>query len=250
MIGRSSIVSRGRWVALSLVAAGVAAAAPGRAADGPEPEAGYERLFNGKDLTGWVYPNAGGKPMDGRTATPDGRFEVKGGVIVVHAKDAQGRGGVRNLYTARKYPEDFRLKLEFRAAPRADSGVYLRGPQLQVRDYPTVGPYRKVRFHPGGWNELDVVVRGAVATTTVNGRTLTPGDVLELTVKGGRPEARLNGKGVKVADVRCRVGPAALCRCNGEVIEQALAVPADGAIGLQAEVGGFEYRNMRIKTLR
>ncbi len=213
-------------------------------------EDGYVSLFNGKDLTGWVYPGQKGKPMDGMTETPDKRFEVKDGVIVANAKDAKGKGGIRDLYTARIFDKDFHLKLEFRAAPRADSGVYIRGPQLQVRDYPTVGPYKKLKnFKDGDWNELDIVVRGGVVTTTVNGKAVSAKDVLEVTVKGGKPEARLNGKSVEVGKIEVSVGAAAECRCNGELLEKAMKVPAKGGIGLQAESGKFEFRRVRVKQM-
>jgi hypothetical protein len=218
----------------------------GRAADGFTPEDGYTSLFNGKDLTGWRYSKV---VLADKTETPDRRFEVKEGVIVANAKDAAGKGGIRELYTVQGFPRDFHLKLEFRAEPRADSGVYIRGPQLQVRDYPTVGPYRKVKFNSGGWNELEILVRGGVVKTTVNGKALTAKDVLELTVKDGKPEARLNGQSVPVGDIRCSVGAAALCKCNGEVIEPAFPVPASGGIGLQAETGAFAFRHIRVKVL-
>jgi hypothetical protein len=39
------------------------------------------------------------------------------------------------LWTAEKFPKDFELRLEFRAAVNAGSGLFVRGPQLQVRDY-------------------------------------------------------------------------------------------------------------------
>jgi len=164
-------------------------------ADNVKPEEGYQSLFNGKDLTGWRY---GKTELDGHTATQDKRFEVKDRVIVAN----EGRG-IKDLYTVANFPKDFHLKLQFRAAPRADSGVYIRGPQLQVRDYPTVGPYKKVKFNSGDWNDLDIIVTGSKA----------------------------------------------LCKCNGEVIEKAMKVPAKGGIGLQAEVGKFEFRNIRIKTM-
>jgi hypothetical protein len=213
-------------------------------------EEGYLSLFNGKDLTGWVYPGQKGKPMDGKTDTPDGRFEVKDGVIVVKERDAKGKGGIRDLYTAQGFDKDFHLKLEFRAAPRADSGVYIRGPQLQVRDYPTVGPYKKLKnFKDGGWNELDIVVKGGFVSTTVNGKAVSARDVLELTVKDGKPEPRLNGSSVQVNKIEVSVGAAAECRCNGELLEKAMKVPSKGGIGLQAESGKFEYRRIRIKEM-
>jgi hypothetical protein len=196
-------IPRWGW-AFTVVAACATCSVSGmRAADEVTPEEGYTSLFNGKDLTGWRYPGPKGAPLDGKTETSDKRIQVVDGVIVVNAKDAAGKGGIKDLYTAREFDRDFHLKLEFRAAPRADSGVYIRGPQLQVRDYPTVGPYKILRrFKDAGWNELDITVRGTVAE----------------------------------------------CRCNGEVLEKAFKVPAKGAIGLQAETGKFEYRNLRVKV--
>jgi len=41
----------------------------------------------------------------------------------------------------------------------------------------------------------------------------------------------------------------ARCTCNGEVLEEALALPATGTIGLEADLGQMEYRRIRIKEL-
>jgi hypothetical protein len=155
--------------AAALAAVGVIAwAGVGRAADDFKVEKGYTSLFNGKDLTGWRYPGAQGKAQKGKTETPDKRIQVKAGIIVVNV----GKG-IKDLYTTRNYDKDFHLKLEFRAAPRADSGVYIRGTQLQVRDYPTVGLYKNLKsFKKGGWNELDITVKGTVAVCKCNGEVL------------------------------------------------------------------------------
>ena len=80
---------------------------------------------------------------------------------------------IQQLWTTREFPEDFILELEFRATPYADSGVYLRGPQLQCRDYALAGPYKNLKaYRPQEWNELVVTVRGGVARATCNGELL------------------------------------------------------------------------------
>jgi hypothetical protein len=215
----------------------------------PKVEEGFTPLFNGKDLTGWVYKPKAKESLEGKTETPDGRFSAENGIIVAHEKDKNGKGGTTDLYTTKDFSKDFILRLEFRAAPKADSGVYIRGPQLQVRDYPTVGPYNKVSFKKGDWNDLEIIVRNKVLVTKVNGKTLTAKDALELTVKDGKQAARLNGKDIDVTAVALTFGPAAECRCNGEVIEPAFPVPTKGGIGLQAESGKFEFRNIRVKEM-
>ena len=51
-------------------------------------------------------------------------------------------------------------------------------------------------------------------------------------------------------NIQVSVGAAALCTCNGEVLEKAFKVPAKGGIGLQAETGKFEFRRIRIKEMQ
>ena len=227
-------------LAVLVSAAAVGSLSPRGRADDFQVEQGYVSLFNGKDLTGW---RSGKIDLAGKTMTANKKWHVTDGAIVIDG------GGGGDLYTVQDFNKDFHLKLEFRAAPKADSGVYLRGVQLQVRDYPRAGPYTKVKFHDNGWNELDITVKGTVVTTTVNGKTLTSKDVLELTVKDGKPEAKLNGKPVDVNSVAVSVAAAALCKCNGEVIEKAFKAGAKGGVGLQSETGKFEFRRIRIKTL-
>jgi 3-keto-disaccharide hydrolase len=212
----------------------------GGQADDSKVEEGYLSLFNGKDLTGW---RQGKVDLVGKAMTPNKKWHVTDGAIVIDG------GGGGDLYTLEDFNSDFHLKLEFRAAPKADSGLYIRGPQLQVRDYPRAGPYNKVKFHDGGWNELDITVKGGAVSTIVNGKTLTEKDVLELTVKNGKPEAKLNGQPIDVNAVAISVGAVALCKCNGEVIEKTFKAGAKGGIGLQSESGKFEFRRIRIKKL-
>jgi hypothetical protein len=232
--------------ALGLLAVALLGGSPtGNAADDFKPEEGYTSLFNGKDLTGWVYKAMPKESLEGKTETSDKRFQVMDGIIVVN----EGKG-IKDLYTIKQFPGEFHLKLEFRAAPRADSGLYIRGPQLQVRDYPTVGPYKPKSFKAGDWNELDVTLTKDVLFTTVNGKNLTDTDALEVTVKNGKAEAKLNGKEVPPNNIQVQVSDAALCKCNGEVLEKAFKIqPKTGGIGLQAEVGKFEFRRLRIKEL-
>ena len=86
----------------------------------------------------------------------------------------------------------------------ADSGVFIRKPQLQIRDYPVAGPdkYKSLKnYRPQDWNEIVVTVKNGVAR----------------------------------------------CLCNGEVLEDALKLPENGSIGLEADRGEMCYRNIRLK---
>jgi hypothetical protein len=224
----------------ALLASSLAWAAP------PQADDGFTPLFNGKDLTGWKYGN---EILDGKTETADKRFQVVDGAIVAQEKDASGKGGIKDLYTVASFDKDFQLRLEFRAGLKADSGVYVRRTQLQVRDYARRNEQKQLtKFRNDDWNELDITVRGGVVSTTVNGKAVGPQDLLELTVKDGKPQAKLNGSAVDVANIQCTVGAVAECLVNGEVVDKAMKVPASGPVGLQAETGKFEFRRVRIKT--
>src|SRR5436190_18071926 len=160
------------------------------------PEPGYVSLFNGHDLTGWAFrattdaeresarkwkandPNMPLYPMVDKTITfddqeksNDGRYIAKNGKLVV-STPPEGRR-IQKISTTREFSKDFILRLEFRATPNADSGVFIRGNQLQCRDYPLAGPYKKLKnYRMGDWNELEVTVKGQSAFALCNGELL------------------------------------------------------------------------------
>jgi len=165
-------------------------------ADDFKPEPGYISLFNGKDLTGWGYLT---NNFDGKTASDDGRYSAADGILTVHPRAPRL---VQRIWTTLEFSNDFNLKLEFRASTNADSGIFIRKPQLQCRDYLVAGPYKDLKkYKPQDWNEIEITV----------------------------------GNGV------------AYCTCNGEVLTNALPVPATGPIGLEGDRGQMEYRRIRLK---
>jgi len=141
------------------------------AARGDEP--GFQSIFNGKDLTGW---RSGNTDLAGKAASDDGRFAVKGGLLVITgSKDTPPR--MSEIDTVESFDGDFTLRLEFRASRDANSGLHLRDKafahQLQIRDYPRVGPYTALKgYMDGGWNAIEVVVAGSKARCTCNGELL------------------------------------------------------------------------------
>jgi lysophospholipase L1-like esterase len=162
-----------------------------------ELEQGFTSLFNGKDLSGWGYrrtsdkmrksrerwlgrnpENAPAWPLvdqpvafEGLKSSPDGRYAAINGRLVV-TTPSEGRA-IQQLWTTEEFTGDFVLKLEFRATPNADSGVFIRGPQLQCRDFPLAGPYKNLkRFRQGDWNELVITVKDSVAHCTCNGEVI------------------------------------------------------------------------------
>ncbi len=150
-------------------------------ADDWKPDPGFVSLFNGKDLTGWRYLPA--DYFDGKTEASDGRYTVKDGILVVNPYNPARGPHLRQMWTKTEYPKDFTLRLEFRASVNADSGIFLRKPQLQCRDYLVAGPYKNLKkYKPQDWNEIVVVVKDNVAHCTCNGEVLE--DALKLPPTG------------------------------------------------------------------
>lgn len=228
----------------TLVGCVLVSCVPSRAGDDFKVEEGYASLFNGKDLAGWKY----GKETDltGKTETADKRFRVVDGVIV-----AEEGKGIKDLYTVKPFNNEFNVKIQFRAALKADSGVYVRGPQLQVRDFIRRGEMKQLKkFKNDDWNELDITVKNGVVTTNVNGKAVTDKDTLMLKVTAGQPTAELNGKSIEVSKIEVSIGAVAKCLCNGEFMENMkIPLKSGQGIGLQAETGKFEFRRIRIKEM-
>jgi len=136
------------------------------------PEEGFVSLFNGKDLTGWGYQGKNGhESFDGKSLSSDGRYIAMHGRLIVTTPPEYSK--ITQLWTTREFPKNFVLKLEFRATPNADSGIFIRQPQLQCRDYSLAGPWKNLpNYKPGEWNEVVITVTGDTAHCTCNGDVL------------------------------------------------------------------------------
>jgi hypothetical protein len=127
------------------------------------------QLFNGKDLSGWHPSDPNATAM----------WKVEDGTLV-----SPGHGP--ELITDAKF-EDFKLHIEFNCAPKANSGVYLRGRyEVQIEDDPvpegptmrTGGVYGFLAAspeqprRPGVWQTYDITLVGRVVTVVQNGQTI------------------------------------------------------------------------------
>ena len=142
-------------------------------------EAGWESLFNGKDLTGWV-------PVH------DVTFEVNDGNLRL----VKGMGWLR---TEKEY-QDFVLEVEWRPlVEHYDSGIFFRcmaegkpwptdGWQLNlrydalcglVRGYRPVVPAENEKLPVNHWAKLRLEVRGKKAALDVNGERMWETDKID-----------------------------------------------------------------------
>jgi hypothetical protein len=145
-------------------------------------------LFNGKDLTGWGYRKKTQEKIvfesfDGMTESKDNRFFAKDGILTVNPFTEGYAERYGAIWTAKEFMKDFILTLEFRASKNADSGIYLRGTQLQCRDYLLAGPYKNLKnYKPQDWNKIEVVVKNNIAHCTCNDEILE--EALSIPVSG------------------------------------------------------------------
>ena len=98
-------------------------------------------------------------------------FDFWLGSWVVTWDDGASQG--RNVVT-RTHGGNVIIRLQFRATPGADSGVFIYGNQLQVRDYPKAGPkqYAFAAKPAGEWNDLEFDITEGVAVVKLNGQVI------------------------------------------------------------------------------
>jgi hypothetical protein len=155
----------------------------------PQPdEEGFVSLFNGKDMTGWIWNN--------RWKEDKGGYIVKDGVMTCDPK------GAGNIYTDREF-SDFIFRFEFKLVPEANNGLGVRAPltgdvaytgmELQILDhdhpiYKDIKPYqahgsvygtipaKRGYLKPvGEWNEQEVHIDGRYIKITLNGHEILEG---------------------------------------------------------------------------
>lgn len=224
-------------VALALLVPLMAGAVP------QDPEEGFTPLFNGRDLTGWVY----GRRGDRENRTGKG-YQVAEGVLFSTKED----GG--SLYTREQY-SDFILRFEFRLTENANNGIGIRAPlagdaayagmEIQVLDdggseYTKLQPYqyhgsiygvvpakRGFQKPVGEWNAEEIAARGSRITVTLNGAVIVDANLDEV-----KDEAVL----AKHRDLSKPEGSRGIANTTGH-------------IGLLGHGTRVEFRNLRVKRL-
>jgi hypothetical protein len=139
--------------------------------------AGFEPLFNGKDLTGW---HKSGTSHQGTT----GNFFVEDGAIVL-MQNPYGQGGV--LLTDRKF-KDFELYVELKIDSFCNGGIFIRstesaqayqvelatpgsngslfGEAMQISKSAEATSISKV-WKPNAWNQFRIRMTGDVPTVSL-----------------------------------------------------------------------------------
>ncbi len=198
-------------------------------ASGQVDEDGWIHLFNGKDLTGWI-----GKP---------GSWKVEDGILT--------RAGGGSIWSEQRFG-DFVLELDFKLAPKTNSGVFFRCGdidewlhtciEMQVLDahgkaepgkhdcgaiYDIKAPSRNMVKPPGEWNHARIAARGSRIEVVLNGVQIIDIDLDNWTQPHRNPDGTQNKFRTAYKDM-----------------------PREGHIGLQDHGDPVWYRNVRIKPLK
>ena len=207
-------------------------------------EKGFTSLFNGKDLTGWIY----GRRAGGAVNRTGKGYQVEGGVLFTTTED----GG--NLFTEKQYA-DFVFRFDFRLTPNANNGIAIRAPlegdaayagiEVQVLD-DSGSEYTKLRpaqyhgsvYHMfpakrgfqnpvGEWNSEEITAHGRHITVKLNGVTIVDANLDDV-----KDEALL----AKHRDLSRPEGSRGIANTRGH-------------IGLLGHGTRVEFRNLRVREL-
>jgi Domain of Unknown Function (DUF1080) len=185
-----------------------------------EGEEGWYPIFDGRSLDGWTVPS-------------DADWKVQDGEIVVET-------GANNLLilTDDKF-SDFELRVDFLAAPAANSGIFLRvtdkaltagAKGYEVNIAPPGNP-----FPTGSIIHLEAAAAGGPPKFGATKKAVGAGESTEwrtydITAVGGRITVKIDGQ--PVAELE-----------DPEPI-------AEGYVGLQHNIGKVQFRNVKIRRLR
>jgi len=134
-------------------------------------EPGFKPLFNGKNLDGWKEASAKKEALDGKTEAYGGRFKVVEDRLVL---DPAVKGDL-HLETAQSFGKDVQIKFEFKAGPKCNNDLFLRGTKFDI----VPGNKENKTVKEGEWVAFEIVVTGdkiehKVAGETARTTTLKP----------------------------------------------------------------------------
>ncbi len=160
-------------------------------------EPGFKLIFNGKNLDGWQQKGAGkdGKPvpLDGKTEAFDKRYVVKDGALVI---DPAVKGD-RYIETVTPVGGDFTLRFDFKPDDKCNNDLLFLGTKFDIN--PSAKNLKGIKVNE--WNAM------------------------EIAVKGGAVEYKINGEAVGTQKTKTDKGP----------------------FSIRAEFGGIAIKNVRIK---
>lgn len=197
-------------------------------------EKGFERLFNGKDFTGWAFvvgPNCAPQPEGCGQSTPAPTYKVGDGIIL----DTGSPHGY--AYAEQKFM-NFDLRVEYRFLPypgmESDDDLYTNTGYLLYITKPDVWP-RTLEIQGKTNFEMSIAMGSRDSTFTFDD---------EARARARKPVGQWNSIEIVAKDGQVWT------YLNGALVTHVTKHPfasEPGYIGFQAESGPVEWRNIRIK---
>ncbi len=201
-------------------------------------EEGFEPLFDGTSLEGWL-------------TGPDNAWVIENGAVTLQRTFDGAEHNADYLWTEEEYG-DFIFDFEFKVAENTNSGVFFRtsdigdpvytGFEMQVNNsygsralhrrgtvgavYDLKAPSKNASKPAGEWQTGRIMCRGSVCKTFINGEQVLQMDLARWTKPHMNPDGTTNKFGTAGA-----------------------AFAREGRIGLQDHGRPVWYRNMRVKRL-
>jgi hypothetical protein len=192
-------------------------------------EPGFQSLFNGKDLDGWILVGKHGP----------GYMVENGGIVC----PANGGG---NLFTTQEYA-NFVLRFEFKLEQASNNGIGIRAPlegdaayrgmEIQILDHDA--PVYQGKLKPAQYHGS---IYDVVAAKTGFLKPVGQWNAEEIVASGRRITVRLNGSVIVDANLDEVKDPEILKRHPG-------LQRTSGHIGLLGHDSRVEFRNLRVQVL-
>ncbi len=200
---------------------------------------GWEELFNGEDLSGWLTGE-------------NNKFVVENGELTVKRENPDGEEhNLDYLWTSERYG-DFILELDFKVVEGTNSGVFFRtsdimdpvytGLEVQIANsygradlsrtgtagavYDLQAPAKNAINPPGEWNTYQLICRGSRIQVSLNGKRVVDMDIAQWRTPHENPDGSWN-----------------------KFPTPGTAFAREGHIGLQDHGQPVWYRNIRVKRL-
>ena len=144
-------------------------------ADEPKADSGFTLLFNGKDLAGWKQKGSKDS-LAGKTEAHKGRFKVKDGELVI---DPSVKGDVR-IETEREFAKDFIIKFEFKPDEKCNNDLFILDQKFDL----SIQNVKNMKI--GEWNPIEITMKDGKIEFRVNGdvvRTASPKKVEKSTLE-------------------------------------------------------------------
>ena len=196
---------------------------------------GFVDIFNGKDLTGWVYGGTKERP-----AKSGKGYQVQDGVLYCTEND----GGM--FYTEKEYG-DFVFSFDFKLRKNSNNGIAVRAPlegdpayvgmEIQILDDtgPEYANLRPAQYH-GSIYDVFPAKRGSL-------KPVGEWNHEEITAQGRHVTVKLNGNTIVDANLDDVKDEAVLKKHPG-------LARAKGHLGLCGHGARVEFRNMKVREIK